>query len=92
MRGIPKPWRDLVSQMQQQLQPPVAALPAKARPVPAPAPVPATTPVPSPTPVAVAESKPSRGAIWREALRDKNNFRNIIISAEIIGPPKALTD
>jgi hypothetical protein len=27
--------------------------------------------------------------MWAEALRDRNNIRNIIISAEIIGPPKA---
>jgi hypothetical protein len=31
----------------------------------------------------------SRASQWMEALRDRNNIRNIIISAEIIGPPKA---
>ncbi|HUI05875.1 MAG TPA: hypothetical protein VL486_02600 [Verrucomicrobiae bacterium] len=27
---------------------------------------------------------------WTEALRDRQNIRNIIISYEIIGPPKSL--
>jgi hypothetical protein len=31
----------------------------------------------------------SRASQWTEALRDRNNIRNIIISAEIIGPPKS---
>jgi hypothetical protein len=34
--------------------------------------------------------KPAAASPWMEALRDKTNLRNIIISAQIIGPPKAL--
>jgi hypothetical protein len=40
--------------------------------------------VPAPVPV-----QTSRASQWMDALRDRNNVRNIIISAEIIGPPKA---
>lgn len=40
----------------------------------------ASAPVPAQT---------SRASQWMEALRDRNNVRNIIISAEIIGPPRA---
>jgi hypothetical protein len=39
---------------------------------------------------APAPSPPSRASQWAEALRDRQNIRNIIISAEIIGPPKAM--
>jgi hypothetical protein len=39
---------------------------------------------------APSPSKVSRAAQWIEALRDRQNLRNIIIAAEIIGPPKAL--
>jgi len=53
---------------------PVVATAAEAKPVMAEAPAPPTT---------------SRASQWAEALRDKQNIRNIIISAEIIGPPKA---
>lgn len=63
----------------------------------------ATPPAPAPTPepaAALSDTKPtmaeapaptatSRASRWAEALRDKQNIRNIIISAEIIGPPKA---
>ena len=35
-------------------------------------------------------SRVSRAAQWIEALRDRQNLRNIIIAAEIIGPPRAL--
>jgi hypothetical protein len=38
---------------------------------------------------APAPAQTSRALQWMEALRDRNNVRNIIISAEIIGPPKA---
>jgi colicin import membrane protein len=51
---------------------PAAAAPVAKPPIPA-------SPMPAPTP---------RAALWAEALRDKQNIRNIIISAEIIGPPK----
>jgi len=56
------------------------------------APPPVATPIvekPAPTPVAppaVAE----RRSPWVAALRDRSNIRNIIISAEIIGPPRGL--
>ena len=60
----------------------------------------AAGPPPTPEPAAAApvaktvtdetaSSRTSRAVQWAEALRDKQNIRNIIISAEIIGPPKA---
>ena len=72
--------------------PPVVRPPArKAEPPPPPRPEPATA-----APVAVqtvaaapAPAQTSRALQWMEALRDRNNIRNIIISVEIIGPPKA---
>jgi hypothetical protein len=36
-----------------------------------------------------ATAQVSRTSQWMEALRDRNNIRNIVIAAEIIGPPKA---
>ncbi|HUJ70853.1 MAG TPA: hypothetical protein VLZ30_01325 [Verrucomicrobiae bacterium] len=39
--------------------------------------------------VAAAPTQPSRAWQWMEALRDRNNVRNIVIGAEVIGPPKA---
>jgi hypothetical protein len=51
----------------------------------------AATPVPPARPAtAAAQAVPARLSPWAEALREKTNLRNIIISAEIIGPPKAL--
>ena len=38
---------------------------------------------------ATALAPTSRTSQWMEALRDRNNIRNIVIAAEIIGPPKA---
>ena len=55
-------------------------------PVPPPPPAP---PEPVATPATVP-AKPSRKNPWAEALRDRQNIRNIIISAEIIGPPKSM--
>jgi hypothetical protein len=72
-------------------QPPVAAPPpVQKAPTPAPEPIVATAAETKPA-MAEAEAPPtsSRAAQWAEALRDKQNIRNIIISAEIIGPPKA---
>ncbi|MGA2139211.1 MAG: hypothetical protein ABSH14_10155 [Verrucomicrobiia bacterium] len=72
--------------------PPVARPPArKAEPPPPPTPEPvATAPVAAQTVAAApAPAQTSRALQWMEALRDRNNIRNIIISAEIIGPPKA---
>ena len=87
-------------------QPPVPKAAAPTRPPPPPPPTPAPTaaepepamaeaaPAAAPTqPVtaaAPAPSTPSRASQWADALRDRQNIRNIIISYEIIGPPKAL--
>jgi len=62
----------------------------KAEPPPAPAPEPSTAApvaaqaVATPTPPTSTQSSQ-----WMEALRDRDNIRNIVIAAEIIGPPKA---
>jgi hypothetical protein len=75
------------------LQPPVAPppVPSAAHPPPPPLPEPVTdTPetkqtiadAPAPTP-------PSRATQWAQALRDRQNVRNIVIAAEIIGPPRS---
>jgi len=77
--------------------PPIARPPVqKAEPA---APPPPVAEEPAPTPAAAvpapaiasrsATPAPSRAAQWAEALRDRQNIRNIIISYEIIGPPKA---
>jgi hypothetical protein len=70
--------------------PPVARPPArKAEPPPPPTLEPATAePVATQT-VAAAPAQTSRALQWMEALRDRNNIRNIVIAAEIIGPPRA---
>jgi hypothetical protein len=85
--------RDFMEQLQRKLQPqPIAAPPvARAAPPPTPAlpPPPPPTPKAKPQTTAPAPPQPSRTSQWAEALRDKQNIRNIIISAEIIGPPKA---
>jgi hypothetical protein len=52
-------------------------------------------PEPEPTPNAPSgppkePARPTRAAIWAEALRDNSNLRNIVVASEIIGPPKAL--
>jgi hypothetical protein len=73
--------------------PPVAPPPVpRAEPAPlAPRPEPVTAaPVATQTVVeSPAPGQTSRALQWMEALRDRQNIRNIIISAEIIGPPKA---
>jgi hypothetical protein len=86
--------RDFMEELQRKLQPqPIAGAPvARAAPPPAPAqPPPPQPPTQKQTPQtsAPAPPQPSRALQWAEALRDKQNIRNIIISAEIIGPPKA---
>ena len=43
---------------------------------------------PVPKPVTAQPAQPSRSSQWAAALRDRQNMRNIIISAEIIGPPR----
>ncbi|HUJ11742.1 MAG TPA: hypothetical protein VL171_17165 [Verrucomicrobiae bacterium] len=73
--------------------PPVAPPPIQEAPAPPPAPVPTTAltaTMPTMAEVLARPSTPSRAAQWTEALRDRQNIRNIIISAEIIGLPKAL--
>ena len=77
-----------MEQLQRKLQPqPVAR--AAPPPTPPPAPKPeAPPPAPKAEPPLAAAVSPSRASAWTEALRDKQNIRNIIISAEIIGPPK----
>jgi hypothetical protein len=78
--------------------PPVAhrAKPPAAKKAPAvvpPAPAPPTSPPAlTPTAAATVTAKPrsKRSAQWITALRDRQNLRNIIISAEIIGRPKGL--
>jgi hypothetical protein len=74
--------------------PPVAT--AEIFPPPPPTPPPAPSPslqeaaAPVPTPVsAPAPAQPSRASQWMEALRDRQNIRNIIIAYEIIGPPRS---
>jgi hypothetical protein len=91
--------RRLVEQLgdKPQLAPPVPAPPrpvAKAEPPPPPPqPEPAPSATPAPQTIAATPAQPlrSRGSLWMEALRDRQNIRNIIIAYEIIGPPKAET-
>ncbi len=53
---------------------------------PPPAPKPAMPAAPPPAPAQTSR----RASQWAEALRDRQNLRNIIISAEIIGPPRGV--
>jgi hypothetical protein len=80
----------LSGQPQTTPQPPVAApLPVQKAPPPSTEPVVATAAESKPVMAEAPAPSPSRASQWAEALRDKQNIRNIIISAEIIGPPKA---
>jgi hypothetical protein len=94
--------RRFVEQLSGKAQPPAApppppppiARPAVRRaepPPPPPMPEPAAVaPVAAQTVLAApAPAQPSRSSQWMEALRDRNNIRNIVIAAEIIGPPRA---
>jgi hypothetical protein len=36
-----------------------------------------------------APAQSSRASQWTDALRDRQNIRNIIVAYEIIGPPRA---
>ena len=77
-----KDLRDFMERLTRPPQPKPVAAPA---PPPKPPPAePAAAPV-AKTPVPEPPRRPSR---WAEALRDRQNLRNIIISAEIIGPPR----
>jgi hypothetical protein len=78
--------------------PPPAPLVAKAEAIPPPSPTPPPPPAPSPPEASVpaqaaggapAPAEASRASEWMEALRDRQNLRNIIISYEIIGPPRS---
>lgn len=83
-RGQPRPAPPPIA------HPPVRKAEALAPPPPAPAkPEPVSAaPAPEPAMAGAPASSPSRAAQWAEALRDRQNIRNIIISAEIIGRPK----
>ena len=90
--------RRFIDQMSGKAQPPPPPPPVPhppAREVVPPAPPPQPEPAPD-APVATqttakapAPAQVSRASQWAEALRDRNNIRNIIIAAEIIGPPRA---
>jgi hypothetical protein len=92
--------RRFIEQMSGKTQPPPAPppppiQPPRTREVEPPAPLPQPEPVQdvpaaTQTPVkAPVPAQTSRASQWAEALRDRNNIRNIVIAAEIIGPPKA---
>ena len=86
-----------LERMQQAGQPPVvpavppplveAAAPPVAEPAPKAEAPPAPEPVKAQAPLAASTN---RGALWNQALRDKANLRNVILSVEILGPPRAL--
>lgn len=68
--------------------PPVAR--AEPPPLPPPLPAPAEAPAPKQTIAdAPAPARSSPASQWTEALRDRQNIRNIIIAYEIIGRPRA---
>jgi len=78
--------------------PPPAPLVAKAEAFPPPSPIPPPPPAPSPPEAAApvqavggapAPAQEDRASQWLEALRDRQNIRNIIIAYEIIGPPRS---
>jgi hypothetical protein len=90
--------RRFIEQMGGKAQPPSPSQPVPpppAREAEPPAPPPQPEPArdaPAATQTTAKASAPaqvSRASQWAEALRDRNNIRNIIISAEIIGPPRA---
>jgi hypothetical protein len=103
-QGIADQIRRLLDEIQRAAQPPEPApaapppiretvsAPTPAAAVPPPiqetagAPTPAPKPPPSPSPI--TELQPTPASAWAQALRNKQNLRHIIISAEIIGPPK----
>ncbi|HTS19743.1 MAG TPA: hypothetical protein VMP11_19360 [Verrucomicrobiae bacterium] len=70
---------------------PAPALPAPAQSQSSPPAPPEEPPAPAQTtenpPTLAAE--PARTSQWMEALRDRQNLRNIIVAAEIIGPPRS---
>ena len=78
-QAAPETVRNFVQEVTRIAQP----VPPASTPAPAPAPAPRPPPVARP-----AQARATRAAQWREALRDRNNVRNIIIGAEVLGPPK----
>jgi hypothetical protein len=85
--------REFIEQVRQSAAPPPLrqATPVAAAPPLPPPPPPETAKPATTSPAAVITERPAtRGSLWAAALRDKDNLRNVILSAEIIGPPKAL--
>jgi hypothetical protein len=70
-------------------QPPVIPPQAPSAPPPQPEPVPETPDKEQSIAEPPAPAQSTRAAQWAQALRDRQNVRNIVISAEIIGPPRA---
>jgi hypothetical protein len=68
--------------------PPQAPSTLPAPPPPKPEPVQDTPDTEQTIAEAPAPAQSARTTQWSQALRDRQNIRNIIISAEIIGPPK----
>jgi hypothetical protein len=65
------------------------AKPPAARPAPTPPkPEPARPPSPPAAPAQPQPARASRARQWQEALRDRQNLRNVILASEIIGPPR----
>ena len=85
----PQKIREFFEKVQAAPQPPARPTPppvAAARPVPAPPPPVKAAPVTAaPKPATPA---PAPASQWAAAFRDRQNLRNIIISNEILGPPK----
>jgi hypothetical protein len=69
--------------------PPLPAPPQPRRMTPPPEPPPPPLP-PPPAPTAAAAKRSRRATAWAAALRDKQNLRNVIVAAEIIGRPKGI--
>jgi hypothetical protein len=83
----PEAIRQFVEHLEHRMEPrPVAptTMPAAKRPTRPPRP----TPKPPKSPEPVSTEKPPRATQWAAALRDRQNLRNIVIAAEIIGPPR----
>ena len=77
----PAPIRETVSAPRPALGAPPPIRELVSAPPPAPKPLP---PLPSP----IAEPQTTPASVWAEALRDKRVLREIVVAAEIIGPPK----
>ena len=68
------------------VQPPV---PSAAPPPPPPKPEPVMDAPDTKQTIAAPPTQSSRATQWAQALRDRQNVRNIVIAAEIIGPPRS---